>query len=232
MASLIHCCKILRLLHIILAIVFITVSCTTRDNKTSQKNNKFDILPLPIDSSSFFFNTKNSWRDTVTDAVDTFLNAWYSKMLFALKEPILKDYKGGKEIYRFTWLRTFNHPVSIRLEKQDDVIKLFSKVTNGAGGYEPGKIVFDTTIDLSQKQVDITNSKLNYVKFWSLPTELTDRNGNDGSEWIIEVYKDGRYHMVVRWTPEKGTAFRAVGEYLLSISQRKNEMTGREHGDY
>jgi hypothetical protein len=153
-------------------------------------------------------------------------------MLFALQEPVLKNYNGDKEIYRFTWLRTFNHPVSVRLEKQGDVVKLFSKVCNGAGGYEPGKIIFDTTINFTKKQVDTANIKLDVAKFWTLQTEARKDNGKDGSEWIIEVFKSNKYHMVVRWTPEKGTSFRRIGEYLISVSQIQNEMRGRDHVDY
>lgn len=153
-------------------------------------------------------------------------------MLYSLQEPVLKNYNGNKEIYRFTWLRTFNHPVSIRLEKQGDIVNLFSKVCDGAGGYEPGKIIFNTTINLTEKEVDIANITLDNAKFWTLQTESKEDNGKDGSQWIIEVFKNSKYHMVVRWTPEKGTAFRAIGEYLISISQIKNEMTGRDHGDY
>jgi hypothetical protein len=97
-------------------------------------------LPLPLDSASFYFKSKNNWRDTVTDALDTFVNSWYSKMLFALKEPILKITKVTKKFIVSHGLRTFNHPVSVRLEKQDDIIKLFSKVCDGAGGYEPAKL--------------------------------------------------------------------------------------------
>jgi len=171
-------------------------------------------------------------EDTTRDALDTFVNSWYSHMLFALREPVLKDYKGDKEIYRFTWLRSFNHPAVIRLEKQGDIVRLFSKVSNGAGGYEPGKIILDTTLSVTQKQVDTIKQKIELANFWTLQTESRDTNGLDGSEWIIEVYKNGNYHMVVRWTPEKGTNFRAIGEYLFSISQIRNEMTGRDQGDY
>ncbi|GEO11104.1 hypothetical protein SAE01_36000 [Segetibacter aerophilus] len=187
---------------------------------------------MPADSATFYFKIKTNWQDTTRDALDTFVNTWYSKMLFALKEPVLKDYKAGKEVYRFTWLRTFNHPVVIRLEKQGDIVRLFSKVSDGAGGYEPGKIIFDTTVNLTSKQIDTINSRLDTAKFWLLQTEANNNNGNDGSEWIIEVYKDKHYHMAVRWTPDKGTAFRSIGEYLLSILQIKNEMTGRDQGDY
>lgn len=201
--------------------MFLAGSCTTATDKAIQADNKFDTLPLPKDSATFYFKTKANWQDTTRDALDTFVNSWYSHMLFALKEPVLKDYKGEKEVYRFTWLRTFNHPTVVRLEKQGDTVRLFSKVSDGAGGYEPGKIIFDTTLNLSQKQIDTTNHKLEAANFWTLQTEAREENGLDGSEWIIEVYKDGKYHMAVRWTPEKGTTFRRIGEYLLSISQIK-----------
>jgi hypothetical protein len=225
-------CKILRTLISILTILFLTASCKTRTDKIIYLNAKFDTLPLPIDSATFYFKTKLNWQDTTIDAVDSFLNSWYSKMLFALQEPVLKNYNGDKEIYRFTWLRTFNHPVSVRLEKQGNIVKLFSKVCDGAGGYEPGKIIFDTTIILTEKQIGTTIFKLDNANFWTLQTEAREDNGKDGSEWIIEVFKSNKYHMVVRWTPEKGTAFRTIGEYLISISHIQNEMTGRDHGDY
>lgn len=215
-----------------MTILFLTSSCKIGADKTINSNSKFDTLPLPIDSAIFYFKTKSNWHDTIINVVDSFANSWYSKMLYSLQEPVLKNYNGNKEIYRFTWLRTFNHPVSIRLEKQGDIVNLFSKVCDGAGGYEPGKIIFNTTINLTEKEVDIANITLDNAKFWTLQTESKEDNGKDGSQWIIEVFKNSKYHMVVRWTPEKGTAFRAIGEYLISISQIKNEMTGRDHGDY
>src|SRR5688572_21186821 len=140
------CCKILRSLLFIL-IILLATSCSAGTDKTSDVEAIFDTLPLPTDSSIFYFMTKSSWQDTTNNALDTFVNTWYSKMLFALKEPILNNYNGDKEIYRFTWLRTFHHPVSIRLEKQNNVVKLFTKVCNGAGGYEPGQLIVDTTLN-------------------------------------------------------------------------------------
>ena len=214
----------------ILIITLAIVSCSTETKRSGKVNNRFDTLPLPQVSTALYFKTKPNWQDTTRDALDSFVNSWYSHILFALKEPILKDYKGDKEVYRFTWLRSFNHPVVIRLEKQGNSFRLFSKVSDGAAGYEPGKIIFDTTLNLTQKQIDTINHQLEKAKFWTLQTETRDNNGKDGSEWIIEVFKDNQYHMAVRWTPMKGTTFRGIGEYLLSISQIKNE-TGK-HNDY
>ena len=199
----------------------------TATDKTIQVENKFDTLPLPLDNSVFYFKLKSNWKDTTINALDTFVNSWYSKMLFGLKEPILKNYQGDKEIYRFTWLRTFHHPVSLRLEKQGDIIKLFTKVCNGASGYDPKQLIFDTTINATTEQFKTLLQKIDNINFWNLTTEQRDETGKDGSEWIIEAIKDNKYHMVTRWTPsvERQGNFRSVGEYLISIAGLNKEET-------
>jgi hypothetical protein len=181
---------------------------------------RFDTLPLPTDSTAFYFKAKTNRKDTVNGALDTFVNTWYSKMLFALKEPILNNYQGEKEICRFTWLRTFHHPVSVRLEKQGDIVKLFTKVCNGAGGYESGGLISDKTSKLTLQEYSLLIDKINDTKFWSLPTEMHD-DGTDGAEWIVEIFKENKYHVVTRNTPfeERHGNFRIIGEYLISLSK-------------
>ena len=41
---------------------------------------------------------------------------------------------GKEELYRFTWLRTFDNPASIRIQKHGNNIMLFAKVSSAAGG--------------------------------------------------------------------------------------------------
>ena len=144
-----------------------------------------------------------------------------------MKEPVLSSYKGAKEIYRFTWLRSFHHPVSVRLEKQNNDIRLFSKVCNGAGGYEPGQLIFDTVLHVTSEQYKTLTQKVDNINFWNLKTEQRDNAGDDGSEWIIEVIKNNKYHMVTRWTPseERQGNYRSVGEYLISLSKISNNET-------
>jgi hypothetical protein len=217
----------LRTLISIATIIFLVSSCNTGSDKTSVSDNKFDILPLPLDSTTFYFKTKPDWKDDTQNALDTFVNQWYSKMLFTMKEPVLSSYKGNKEIYRFTWLRTFHHPVAVRLEKQNNIIRLFSKVCNGAGGYEPGQLIFDTTLIVTDNQYKSLTQKIENINFWNLKTEQRDDAGNDGSEWIIEAVKDNNYHMVTRWTPSEGRqgSFRSVGEFLVSLSKISSDET-------
>ena len=108
-------CKILRTLLSILVILSLCVSCQTATDKPIPSDDRFEKLPLPADSTAFYFKTKANWQDNPHDSLDTFVNQWYSKMLFSLKEPVLSNYQGQKEIYRFTWLRTFHHPISVKL---------------------------------------------------------------------------------------------------------------------
>jgi hypothetical protein len=210
-----------------LAILILASSCKTGTDRTIQSGNKFDTIPLPPDSTTFYFKTKPNWKDNTQNAMDTFINQWYSKMLFAMKEPVLSNYKGPKEIYRFTWLRTFHHPVVVRLEKQNNIIRLFSKVCNGAGGYEPGQLIVDTTFNITDDQYKLLTQKIDNINFWNLKTEQRDDAGKDGSEWIIEAVKANHYHLVTRWTPgeERQGNFRSVGEFLISISKISSDET-------
>jgi hypothetical protein len=112
-----HCCKNCENPAFHIDNNLLAASCAPATDKIIQAENKFDTLPLPPDSTTLYFKTKINWRDKTPDALDTFINQWYSKMLFALGEPVVSNYHGDKEIYRFTWLRTFHHPVSVRLEK-------------------------------------------------------------------------------------------------------------------
>jgi hypothetical protein len=71
---------------------------------------------------------------------DQLKDYWYAMYLTALRErPLCCNSSGSAEVYRFTWLRTFHHPVVISLEHD---LKgrwlMHTKVTSGAGGYEPG----------------------------------------------------------------------------------------------
>ena len=55
------------------------------------------------------------------DGFNDFVDQWYSKNLKALREPSIYtqiDDK-SKNVFRFTWLRTFDNPISIRLEIQE-----------------------------------------------------------------------------------------------------------------
>jgi hypothetical protein len=141
---------------------------------------------------------------------DEFKNQWYSKHLKALREPSLWEASQldfTTEAYRFLYLRSFHHPISVRLVvAQDKTATLVSKETNGKGGYEPGRQIRNRTIHMSQLQTESFLTALDELSFWNLPP-LLEAEGNviqtDGAQWILEGVKGSRYHLVDRLSPDR-----------------------------
>lgn len=158
--------------------------------------------------------------------VDQFVSDWYSKQLKGLEEPSLWELSKtlGTQAYRFLWLRTFHHPVAIRLEiSADGTSRLTTKMASGAGGYDPGKLMQNDVTTLTKERTDWFLQVIEQNSFWKLPTRDETRMGFDGAQWIIEGVKDGSYHIVDRWSPERGEV-RAIG---LAMIKKLSKL----HGD-
>jgi hypothetical protein len=209
--------------RLLLHIIFIQIlfSCNSNPNANIAPQ-QIDRLVIPKDSTTSYFPFP---KYTITEVqcgkgkMDTFVFDWYSKMLFALHEPVLHSYNGQNEIYRFTWLRSFNQPIIVRLQRQGDLVELSSKITNGAGGYEPGQIIWDTAFKVSESNWNVLDSLVDKAKFSTLSTEVQD-GGRDGAEWILEGIKNKQYHWAYRWSPsdDRHTLFRDACDYMLKLS--------------
>jgi len=109
------------------------------------KTIKVDSLNVPLDSNQPYF-PKDLFPEVEIDWIrtdsiitiekkvkegtyDEFVVDWYSKHLHAMKEPLLFNRKVKKEVYRFTWLRTFHKPMTFRIEKWKDRYILYCKIT-------------------------------------------------------------------------------------------------------
>ena len=107
---------------------------------------------------------------------DTFRNACYSIYLLALREPLLFNKREDKEIYRFTWLRSFHNPVAIRIEKAHGKYRIVWKVCDGSGtfdGYSPGILVESKQREIKEQDWDKFIELLTETDFWNMPTRET-----------------------------------------------------------
>ncbi len=149
---------------------------------------------------------------------EVFINDWYGKHLKTANEKSLLDTSDKDlELYRFTWLRTFHHPVIVRIEKQKDKVKIFFKELDGAGGYEPGKIFAEKENSIDKKDWCEFTKLLNDTDYWQMPSREKEIGGEDGSRWILEGVKENRCHIVDIWSPDKGK-YREVGLFMLKLS--------------
>lgn len=170
----------------------------------------------------YFLEIKDGWQtDTTVNIIHqvhytTFTLEWYSSHLKSMNEPVLFA-DNSNNIYRFTWLRSFNAPVSIRIEESGNKYMLYWKKTDGMGGYEPGVIVVDDKRLLTKKEWSTIGQYLTDFDFWEQPTISNNRIGFDGAQWILEGMKDGNYHIVDRWSPDNDSYYE-LGKYLVELT--------------
>jgi hypothetical protein len=177
------------------------------------------------DSLAYFAGTAVSDRE-----------GWYGLHLAALREPVLcqRHSEEGKETYRFTWLPSFHSTVVVRIDTDTSGLYLTAKIESGAGGYDPGRLARDTTFRLSETHASQFGELLLSTGFWRQPTVPPPGGGMgvDGAQWIYEGVANGRYHVVDRWSPQRGGSdgrLRALGEWLLDRSGFASAALVREY---
>jgi hypothetical protein len=155
---------------------------------------------------------------------------WYSKHLRAAGEPSLFEASRSPRpasvaTYRFTWLRTFHHPVVIRVEVgRGRGARLIAKELSGYGGYGPGEVRRHRERKLSPDEARRLGSALARTRLLTWPArDCNGLLGVDGSQWIVEARDRTGYHLVDRWSPERGPV-REVGELMLGL-------TGWQYGE-
>lgn len=151
-----------------------------------------------------------------------FENEWFSQHLRAAGEPSLylptiRTAKTLQSTIRFTWLRTFDPPVIVRIERLNTAEPvLIAKQLSGAGGYDPGKVIRVTTRPLSRNEAKTFKALFARVNIFTQPAQVCEF-GMDGAEWIFEGAHGAHYHFTKRWTPEKGVE-RELGLALLRLT--------------
>jgi hypothetical protein len=156
-----------------------------------------------------------------------FKEPWYSEQLRALQEPSLWEFSKTQktQTYRFLWLRSFDHPISVRLDvAENGTAVVTTKITSGQGGDETRKLLVNKSHSLAKEHAASFIDQVNELGFWDLATyergevgpdgKMTVEVHVDGAEWILEGVKDGKYKIVDRWSPEKGPV-RALGITML-----------------
>ena len=161
-------------------------------------------------------------RARLQPVLSDFVRDWYSRQLAAAAEPSLylasqAPRPAGSATLRFTWLRSFHAPVTIRIETAGPGRhRLVAKQLSGAGGYEPGHV--ERTIDrvLSAEEVGRLQAILARARVFALAPDPC-RGGTDGSEWIFESVDAGGYHYAAVWSPDDGPAH-ALGRFLMGLT--------------
>ena len=86
--------------------------------------------------------------------------------LVNLNESNLNTIKIDNSVsYRFTWLRTFHHPIVIRIENINEEYFLYWKVGKGAGGYKPKGLLKEGKRKITVKEWEVFETLISHEDF-------------------------------------------------------------------
>jgi len=200
------------MLRALLSLVALTMACdSTPDTPTTPSATTLETAsgerepePAADETEAGTVTTTTYWPPGFfsedNDGLDRHMRGWYGRHLAAMGEPSLYEAREDDvEAYRFIHLPTWGRPVVVRIEKRGSTVRMTHRILSGQGGYDPGELTTDTTTAATEAQLDSVRDAIDEADFWDLP--VTADLGMDGEQWIIEAARDGRYHLVDRWTP-------------------------------
>ena len=146
---------------------------------------------------------------------------YYDEQLQALKETSIGNLpsEGVTQSYRLLWLRTFHHPVAVRVDVlSDGTGRVRIKETSGQGGYAPGKLIKNDGRKLTQQETQWFVDRMQESGFWDLPSNEKQAENEiilDGATWVVEGKKGGQYHFLERYAPTCSDKVRNIGLMML-----------------
>jgi len=186
--------------------------------KTIRRN-----LLLLAMAASFSFGEENSIRIWgPEERVKSYFPIWDSKtktglsdctaqygtgLLQRVGEPCLrtppKDCK--KEVFRFTLLQSRGDHFCVRIDRQGEGFRLWAKRVD-----VHGRILLEQKERLlGTSETAKTDQLLKAWDFFRMATQ--DKPvGLDGTSWILEGLREGRYHAIEHWSPDVETKARGL----------------------
>lgn len=143
----------------------------------------------------------------------------YSRELRGLGEPSLylrsrSAVGDAEETVRFTLLRSFHEPVSVRIERLPGGSATLIATQRPNGLYGQAK---DLTRTLTSEETAALTEALATTQVVGQPSNSC-RSGTDGSRWIVEAAgPGGRYVYINRHSPEDGPV-RDFGQFLIDLT--------------
>jgi hypothetical protein len=167
-------------------------ACNNSSKKIDVVNDKM-LKGVPIDSMVKYFPYDTSKINP------TVLENWGNEVLFRLREPLLNTYTGNGNFLRLTWLRAFENPIVVRVNRFGDTsyvnLKELKIKQNPA---DKPIILKDTIINIEKEKWDEILLSVNQNSFWQSIYPDTSFN-KDGATWFLECRIDNRYKVIQRW---------------------------------
>ena len=215
--------RIVGYLKLFLILFILTlISCNT--NNSVDTKNVFEKVSKTDSLSYFFPSILNDTIEIRNPDYRDFEQRGYSSSLYSFKEPILYTKSDSITIYRLLWLRSFHKPVCFSIKEFNGDYFLNAKTLDRQPAFYPviegrvkdertGKeipdtiqkadrfalIDFNTIKVLTSRQWNEIENYISKLDFWNKPVaDPADDHSSDGSNWILEGRRNGKYHFINR----------------------------------
>lgn len=170
---------------------------------------------VDVMGNSFKRTNDLSKREILVSGVESAKNTIerYSHYLRLIDEPVLTMTQ-TENVFRLTWLRSFNRHIVFGLEKNANAISIYWKEFD-----ESGKIIIKNSRRLTQKDWTDFVAAIQAINFWNIPT-IKANGGLDGETYVLEGKMPGNYHVVDRWS---GDEIKSVCAQLMGCISIKIE---------
>ncbi len=144
-----------------------------------------------------------------------------------LKESAAKYPK--TEMYRLSVDRSFDPALIFEIDSDAIFLKKVRLVQERKGDEFTSsfRLVRDSRIPIDAEEHRGFKILLAASSFWSLPSEDWQSPGLDGSSWVLEGIKDGKYHRVERSSPFNEAAGTPLNDDLKKLAPERIYSEGR-----
>jgi len=162
------------------------------------------------------------------NVISEFLESYYSDIFSKLNLDSIYENRidENKHIYRFYYSRAFHDLIVISIDVyENNYGELHFKKFNIGRYFTEREIVIDSHLKLIPANINNLFNVIEKYDFWNTPTQNPYFKGLDGSTWIIEGLKEGKYHYIERWCPlQHENVASGIGLKMLGLSRVKIDM--------
>ena len=122
---------------------------------------------------------------------------WFSEALAWFKEPMLSARYKGK-MYRFLWLRSFDAPIVIRMQKIKRSVIIYWKIPRFIDSLHTFQSAVEFKKTIAVWQWKKFEKSLTTIDYWSMISGDYLSDATDGAIWLLEAAINGKYKVTER----------------------------------
>jgi len=116
--------------------------------------------------------------------------------------PLTKMPSCVSEAYRLTWVPSFHRTTTVRIWASEDGYFITAKRLERTAENRNGFAYTEAGRQISSANWNEIRTAIGKFDFWNLPANQNEALPNDGAAWLLEGWQNGRYHNVLRISPD------------------------------